>query len=90
MTWSHHTHSLSSRINRTCWRWRQNARRPRASAPDFPETSSGIDTLRRRSSNQSPPPPVLSLATGATLQPDTQQAHSLPAAKNFPETNTES
>jgi hypothetical protein len=83
MTWSNHTHSLSSRINRTRWRWRQNARRTGASAKKFPEmpsnTCAGI--VRPQVEKRDDSSPVLPHATGVILQPDTNQAHNLHAVK---------
>jgi hypothetical protein len=83
MSWSSHTHSLSSRVNRTCWRWRQNARRADASAKKFPEMPSNAcaGIVRPQVEKQDDPSPVLPHATGVILQPDTDQALNLHAVK---------
>jgi hypothetical protein len=83
MSWSSHTQSLSSRVNRTYWRWQQNARRAGASAKIFPEMPSNACAGNTRSQveKQDDPSPVLPHATGAILQPDTNQASNLRAVK---------
>ena len=80
MSWSNQTNSLRARVNRTCWRWRQKARRTHTSAENFtemPGTCAG--TARPEVKNLGGPSPVLPHATGAT-QPDIQ-ANNLHAAK---------
>jgi hypothetical protein len=80
MSWSNQTNSLQTRVNRTCWRWRQKGRRARTTAENFtemPGTCAG--TARPEVKNLGGPSPVLPHATGAT-QPDIQ-ANNLHAAK---------
>ena len=80
MSWSNQTNSLRARVNRTCWRWRQKARRTRTSAENFtemPGTCAG--TARPEVKNLGGSSPVWPHATGAT-QPDIQ-ANNLHAAK---------
>ena len=80
MSWSNQTNSLRARVNRTCWRWRQKARRARTTDENFtemPGTCAG--TARPEVKNLGGPSPVLPHATGAT-QPDIQ-ANNLHAAK---------